>query len=827
MNLETAIKHALNGDAMLFAGAGFSTGALNQEGKEFKRGSELCGMICDRLDMEFYDDLGYVSDRFIRTKSSDDLIGLLHKEYICKSVSSDHEQIMKIDWKRVYTTNYDNVIEKASSNLGKYRIPITLSKKVSSCVNKRNTVIHLNGYIEDLTREKLYSEFKLSKSSYINDDFTNSDWITLFQQDLNNAKAIFFIGYSLKYDLDIQRLLVQTENLREKCFFITHSDANEIDIDIMSGFGQVHNNGINGFSKLIGEIEQDFEPMNQKEDDFNCFDHIKLSNHDIEELSDKDIFDLFIKGNIKLNHLINRVGKEKYFVDRTKIDKIIEDLNQNITLAIIHSDLGNGKTGIINNLISMLLHNGEIYVLNNKGSEFSEEIEKIAMKEGIKYIIVEDYNLYLKEIKLLKLYKSHNIKFIFTARSYINDIFYLQLINSIELDENEIGIYEINYLDDNEINKLIKIFDEYHLWGRNSNYNYSKKKNLLKRKYKSKFQNILIGLMESEAIDEKLDDILEVMQSDQNIEDIILLSFINSIVGLHLKLEDIIYLLDKIYISAKISRDVRLKELIDIKQNEIMVRSSVLALHIIKSKNLDKEVIKLLIKVMEAADRKECNNKYFNMKRLLISFSNLRLIFKDSRLGIADNVIKYYEGVKNLNFNKKNPFFWLQYAIATLEIKDFKQVKTYLNNAYAYAEEIDGFDAYQIDSHYARYLLENELYNNKNNAKKAYESFLEAHSLIYNNNNKPAHLHYPLRQASHYLEYYRKFYNSFDASQQAIFFFNCNQIMKKIEEYNNAINEMKRDKNYEVTITENNIREILKQIKATIKYEEYKKENLS
>lgn len=809
MNLDEAISQALNGKAILFAGSGFSSHSINQSGKKFKRGGELCSLLCDNLNIDYYNDLGYISKKYIEAKGEENLIRLLQNEYICKSVQDEHRNIAKVNWKRIYTTNYDNVIEIASSEVGNARIPITLSKKPNLCVNSNNLIIHLNGYIEDLTPEKLYSEFKLSRDSYINDDFTNSDWLMLFKQDLENAKAIFFVGFSLDYDIELQRMMVKTDDLWNKCFFITQKDINTVSSDNMKDYGQLFNIEVKGFSEEIAKISKDFIPITSV-DDFECFDYLNKHSYDSENLVDNDIFELLIKGNIKLTHLINNVGKEKYFVNRTSKDSIITGLKDRLKLIVIHSDLGNGKTCIINSLIAGLIKESHVFLLKKHNENLNDELEKVSKKEGIKYIIIEDYNLYLNQMKLLRLYKSNNIKLIFTARSFINDVFYLQLLESLDIDDDEVGLYEVNELDSDEINSLIDIFDEYHLWGDNSTLSFYNKRKIIHKIYKSKFQNILLGLLESEFIDSKLDDILGIITSNKDIEEIVLTSFINSILNLNLNLEDIIILLDKVLISAKISRNAQLKELIDIKQNKVLVKSSILAQHIIRNKNLTNKVIDILIKIMVSADKKNFCNRYHSMLRLLISFSNAILLLKGNNTSLSNNIIKYYENIKNLNFNKNNPFFWLQYAIARLEIKDFPAAKTYFKNAYAYADQMDNFDTYQLDSHFARYLLESQL--NSNCFEDSFDRFIEAHKLIYNNGNKPEHLHYPLRHTRYYFDYYQKFYQHFNDFQKTKFYFCCKQIIEKIDNYNAAIKRMNRPKHPDVKIAEKSIYQIINQL---------------
>ncbi len=817
MNFEDAIKYAIDGKAILFAGAGFSTEAINQLDKPFKWSKELCEQLCEELNISTYYDLGYLSSRYIKEKGADELIALLQKEYICKNFTQSHSEISKLNWKRIYTTNYDDIIEKASDNLGKAKIPITLGMDPSECKNKDDLVIHLNGYIKSISSDKLHKEFKLSRESYINDDFTDSKWATLFRHDLDSAKAIFFVGYSLKYDIDIQRIINKTKNLKDKCFFITSTNENEITRDIMSSFGRVESIGITNFAKQISSISANYLPVEYKEKNYYSFEELNKKNITLNEITDKNIIDLLVKGQINFSHLYNYGEEEgKYFVHRYEVERIIEDLEKCFNVAVIHSHLGNGKTGFIYSLGTSLIKKGDkVFLLKNIKDTFAEEFERISKLRGRKYIIIENYNLYIKYIKIFKLYRDINTKFIFTARSFINDVFYNNLISSLDIDESEVGIYELNKLNNLEIKSLIKLLNEYHLWGANANLNNNSKYRMIKSEYKGSFQNILLGLLESDSIANKLNEILKIMETDTLIKDIVIISFIDNILNLDLDLDNIIYLLGHAQISASIVRNPEINELINIEQNSINVKSSIFAQYIIRNKIETNNIIELLIKLMKAADNKALDEEYYNLMKLLVSFSNLRLVFNESNISqFSDYIIKYYENIKNLQFNRKNPFFWFQYAIARLDLKQYAEAKMHFENAYAYADDRPNFDKFQLNTHYARYLLEKEIYEGKDHTS-ALDSFLKAHNLIYENKNKPSHLHYPLRHGKHYYDFYNKFYSKFSPSEQATFLLCCHQILGKIEEYNTSIRKQNRQKHYDVEEAEQKIRLVIRNIQRS------------
>lgn len=814
MDLKEAIIHAINGDAILFAGAGFSSGVKNQKGENFKRARELCELLCDELEIEFYDDLAYISNKYISEYGPEQLIELLQSQFISKEPLTSHVDIAKISWKRIYTTNYDDVIEKASDKSGQTRIPITLSQNARDSIKKSNLIIHLNGYIKSLTPDKLHKEFKLSRESYINESFTESNWATLFKHDVDHAKVIIFIGYSLQYDLDIQRIIGTSDSVKRKCVFVTREGMKGIELDRMKEIGSVYPIGTQNFSSEINEIEQSYIPIENNENQFDYFTHLNKTTTGISPLKDKDLSDLFIKGKIKFSHVFNYADTERYLVKREQYSNAISSLKNGKKAIIVHSNLGNGKTIFLNLLQSELIKQGqEVFVLDDSSEEYEQEIEKLSEIKGDVVVFIENYNLHLRHLRCFKIFNSPRLKFVLTARSFIHDNFYHRLVESMGLDEQEIMIFEINKLSDVEIDSLVKLLNSFQLWGASSTLSEKDKKILLKKQYNGSFQSILLGLLDSEIMATKIREIVNTIEIDDSVREIVYAAFISNIIGLNLRLDKLLFLLNDNSFSARIMNDPGVNELINIRENEIVVKSSVLGQHIMLNTKHPHKTINLLIKLMHAADAKNIKREYEEFLKLLVSFSNLRMLLNEHDSEFPDNIIRYYENIKNLEFNRKNPFFWLQYAIARLDLKQYQEAKIYFENAYAYAKEKNIKDNFQLDTHYARYLLENEIYNGIDE-NAAFQNFYKAHNLIYDNKNKKYHLHYPLKYGRYYLDIYIKFYKSFTDSAQNKFVQSCHQILEKISFYKDIMSNSNRSIHPDVHKSEKCIQEVLTKIRT-------------
>ena len=259
MEIREAIIHALDGDAILFIGSGFSLGATNEKNDKFKTATPLAHKLlkeCEFEEKDFINDLGIASRIYQETKGEIDLVEFLRKEYTAIDITSEQELIAQINWQRVYTTNYDNVFELACEKTKKRIQSVILSDRPNDYKDKSNICIHINGDIKRLTQERLNNEFKLTNVSYLTEDFNKSEWSPLFRSDLQTAKSIFFIGYSMQYDLDLQRIVFSTPNLIEKIFFIIGEQASKAEQMLIKTFGQPFPIGVKNFTTEINNIKR-------------------------------------------------------------------------------------------------------------------------------------------------------------------------------------------------------------------------------------------------------------------------------------------------------------------------------------------------------------------------------------------------------------------------------------------------------------------------------------------------------------------------------------------------------------------------------------------
>jgi hypothetical protein len=113
-----------------------------------------------------------------------------------------------------------------------------------------------------------------------------------------------------------------------------------------------------------------------------------------------------------------------------------------------------------------------------------------------------------------------------------------------------------------------------------------------------------------------------------------------------------------------------------------------------------------------------------------------------------NQLIEYYEAIKNFEGCANNQFFWLQYAIARLIPKHYDLARRYLETAFALASKIPHFNTYQLDNTKARLRLMEAIDNADSDA--AFTAFLEAHRILIAQMGQGMHGYYPYRVAALY-----------------------------------------------------------------------------
>lgn len=736
MELIEGIKHIIDGDAVIIMGAGASHGAQNLLG-EFPSGSLLaeklykkCGIVPDDIN-----DLQDAAQCYEEAFSASALVSEIQSLLKCVSVTNSHEIIYSLPWMRYYTTNYDDVALLAAKKTNINLTPVTLSSKIKQNLNNNRLCIHINGYIGNLNETTLHHEFKLTANSYLSQtNILNSPWGDYLINDLETAKCIVILGLSLKYDLDLSRVIF-SEEFRKKAMIISAPNLSSNSENRLNRFGTVYKIGVDGFASEIFKVKQSYEPHTKTPTErlYSAFTYSYKEKRYPERPRPEDIFRLFLNGSYSDSLFFRNNGKYDGFIYRKKFSKIRDAVLNGVKLIFVHSDMGNGKTACINELQHTL--SGEdihIFQLTNADSQkISEEISAIASlsETSSVLVIIDDYTNYMEILYKFSLLGGKKAQFLLTARSAINYNKMPIILEEFFVEEGATAIFDINKLDEDDLGNCVRVFDQYGLWGTNAGLNTSQKiKYLTSRKSGNcRFQSIMLDVIQSDLMQRKIADTVQIIREGSlQYHTAVLLILLTKVMNLRLSTSDIERLLEVNFTTdALFKSDPAIKEIITFNDNGgITIKAPVTAQFILQKVSDPEDIIKSLYSLALYAVKYSNLPKYTNILTSIISYSHINSFlrgFKNPEQFLSE----YYDELSKIEYYRKNNFFWLQYAISCIEVGKFDRAQRYLNNAYGLIPA--GFVPFQINNQQARLYLEKIITGQSENIL---DDFSAAHKLL-------------------------------------------------------------------------------------------------
>lgn len=787
MTLEDAIRHALDGRAVLFTGAGFSYGATSIEGAAIPSGKALAEELLNRIGYARSDGaLDKAAAAYLRRMTKREMVDLLIRRFSVKDVTKNHQTISSLPWRRVYTTNYDTVFEEACKKTGKICTSIQGGDQPKDHLAKPNLLIHINGSIARLTEDALDSSFKLISQSYAADSFEHSGWAYHFRNDIRTAAAVIFIGYSM-YDLDVRRVLF-SEDISSKCIFIVAplTPENELDAEDLADLGVVAPIGVDSFADEVEVVKHDYVPQ-VPELLLEVWEE-KLPVKNIPALpSDTEVLDFLISGDLAPALLLEACGPSKndYVVERTSLASLEADLSEDGVRAVVVGDLGSGKTFLCDTISQVFLSKGwNVFKLRDSSSLEIAELEAICTIPGNKLLIVENYPRHLEVLKWLSEFKAEQISLVLTARTHAHELFSPDLY---AMFGEKLRLHDLSKLSDHEIESAVNLFDRYGLWADRSKWNHARKVRFVSHDCSQYLSSLLVDVLKSQHITQRFVDLLSSSSNRTDIEELLVCSFALEIMDFRPKIAYIQELIANRVHWARLRTQDELKTIVDFDSDEVRAKSSVLASYLLGHIFSAKSIVAILVGMTKEAEARKYDRAFGEILHSLMRFSNLSLLLPErDRLA---STINFYEGIKNIAAARRNPQFWLQYAIACLAFGKLDRAERYFKDAYSYAPE--GYNTFQIDNHYARLLLEKALLAPTTN--DVIELVDEARKIVFAQMSSEVR-YYPYRVALGLFRCHERFLTSWTREQAAYF----SRIFEEVRRRCNATRGSLRNDKYVV-----------------------------
>ena len=679
--------------AILFLGSGFSCDAVDFNKNNLPTAKILANEIAKINGMKSYDDLKYTADRVISDGHGEELVKLLRRTFTVRDVQEHHEIISALPWQRVYTTNYDLCFEQAAKKTGVDYATIDVSVDSLVELKRDNLCIHINGSLKNLNIDTLNNSFKLSDSSYLSSDsIEHSQWFYPMQRDFEEASAIIFIGYSL-YDIEVKKILLDGMSLKDKTYFITYDQPDERSSYIFEKYGMVLPIKTSGFSAIFKDYKYDDTELILRV--LNKYDYHPSSS----SAKDIDVDRFLLTGDVEDSIVDSFISQKKelsapILVFRKELTQALE-LVKNNTSILLTSELGNGKTIFLKILCSLLSHSSyDVFYVNSLNNNVYHDIEILTKSNKRSILIFDSYEQYIDVLTFIDGLNSSKLTLILASRTSSHDYFFsrfkfenLNFIN-IEIDE----------LDHDEVISLIQVIDNIGLWGSDASLREEDKIVLIDRKYKNQLSLILLGVLKSPVIINKIKNVssslLENKEYKKTIFTICLLSFLDLPLSKSFIAE---ISQNRTIYDLNLVKQNAFTEFFDVDKNKATTKSSLFSLSFISNILESSYIVDELLNIVSLlGDTRKDLHERRELQKAILRFSIVERLLPSS--GRKSNLIRYYETLKRaLPLLKEDPHYWLQYGMAMLTYNDYDKAERYLELSYHLANNRVLYHTQHID----------------------------------------------------------------------------------------------------------------------------------
>ena len=746
--LTKAIKAMLDGNALLLTGSGAGYGAKNESGLNLPLGTELAELLLTACDEYPSKDLRDAADTYEEKFGKDALISCLKNLLNVSEIQEWHKVIYSLPWRRIYTTNYDRIPIIAANQSGKSLIPVTLDFECRKYSDK-NVCVYINGIIDNLNHDTLNNQFKLNSSSWqSSDSFVNSSWGTLFEDDVDGAEYVFILGLSLEYDLDLERAYKFNNNKQKTIIVTSHSAKSATEDNLgqertkirkLSRYGTVYQIGIQGIADKIAEISTNYIPPQHSVYLFTCFEHYKPVTI-AKDPTAGEIYEFFSFGRFSPSLLAKSNGRYTDLVTRHDLQEIVKLIRENKRIIYIHSDFSNGKSVLLEELADIVSRNGiDVYIFTNDNqSRINKDIDKICENQCQKVVIIDTFNNNIDILKSFSVKNNDSTTFVLATRSGLLESIRLSTDNMFVCGYSDSFVFDVNRLKWAELKELSATFVRNGLWGELAALPERERVKFLadRGECASEFKSILLQLLKAPSVKSKIDNIIADIKTSSPVHFkallIILLARMLTLDLSNLDINEIVR--ENVSNNTNFLSHSGISQILVQNRNKgrFEAKSSVVAKFIIEQIANISDVLDIMSAIADYCITKKEIHRFYNVLRNLISFSLLST-FTDGFKERTKFIVCYYETLCQKEYYKTNNFFWLQFAMALINLADetkdkklYMRARTYLANALGLASQKD-FIPFQINNQKSRLLLKMILDGYSDNIKCDFE---EAHRLL-------------------------------------------------------------------------------------------------
>lgn len=691
-------KPIITSRTVLFLGAGFSRECKNLDGKKFPLGSDIKSYLLKFApDATEHDDLKDIAST-ARSNPDSNIAYYISRSFRVMDIDSNALSILSHRWKRVYTTNYDNVIEECQHKAGTYADSLSdtaaLPRKLLP-----NSVIHLHGSVYDVhddntntSNDAALENIILDNKSYLQMKFASSRMRSQFLKDVQYAQNIIFCGYALN-DQHITELLSPIIINKEKVSFFVHDDTSVLQERKLSEYGNVYKTGARGLADTLATSDiMEHEAATRTPEQLKTLTH-KNPHKDkktVKFVGADEIFNTFIKGRHNTQRIFDSYPAPLYVAAReNSVAEAVSKLESGHSL-FVSSWIGNGKSVFLDCLSCELVSKGwSVFSLKDFNEETFSDLNSLKNYDKL-CVLIDNFDLASNSIAELK--QHDHIRFVVSVRTGILELRYNQIYKNFPDKFTHIDINTLSKKDQDDLENIL----------RNAG--------LISPNYridKLSMRDVVIGLFKNEVIKEKITNIVRTLESQHHAaRKILLCCQLLRWYGLKSDISLIRSITNADPFSFLKAINDEGRDLFYIDGPEILVRSSVLSEYFLREYYEHSEITDQLIAMIRYANTSGDRETQRLFNATLMPFAKIRVLFEHLDENTAKTVIcdNFYDRMRSERMGEFNPLFWLQYSFSLLEFKQYPLAEAFIETSY---KAINGtnFDTYQIDTHALRVYL--------------------------------------------------------------------------------------------------------------------------
>lgn len=789
MELNDAVRIALDGDAVLFTGAGLSFLSKTTDGKTLPSGNLLKDLLLDQpLGTGSPHTLDRVAGHAVRKRGIEWVFDVLKANLTVTSVDDRLSQLYLLPWRRIYTTNYDHAAETCRKG-AHVESSLTLDDEVSQ--SKAGSIVHLNGSIARVSPASLQAGLALTDISYATSRLMDSDWFRLFLRDIKTARTIIFAGYSI-YDLDIARALIEDDSLSRKVLFFVSPDADEIELGTMAQYGHVIDGGIDVLTNTIKEISSIYKPRTLSRA-FVALEEVKASETENPDTNAHKLYQQMVYSRLQQTEYLQGeavFGSQPYLITRKQDRDAFAAIERGPWRDILYiGEIASGKTASCLVIAKYLISNGHHVYYAKRSASLMDELEILAKSGEKATVIFEDYASLTAEIRDFASRRHQEQRIVLTARSVSHEFISDFVENTPHLGPVfEVSLNRIDTTDAVEFEALVNFGG---FWGDKAGASPDSRRRMITERLQGSLYKLLLEVIESEKVQSDVTALLAPLRPDRRALKLFMSSFIVNVLGLEFSIND----WQTVFEAQWVRRIMRtyadqVKNFLSIKGDTIFPRAGVLSAHILKTFLEDELIRECLVDLYEHAIKGESTDEDFKSLRFkLTRYGSIEPLFQG--VGKAANISRYYDEIRVFGGTENNPDYWLQVGIAASIHDDLPRAGAAFKNAYARERAKKNPNTKKIDNYFSRYEMQVAI--TETNSGEDFRTFARASEQLKKQMFMETDRHYPYKTGRHYTDIAAKHFDAWTDLQKDEFLKNTQAIRQSAYDWKDRGNEFNVD----------------------------------